>query len=67
MKKYGDILDLKRPISKWYAPMDTDMRAAQFVPFAALTGFEDMLDDIEDYHLDDVAAEIGHEDFFESP
>ena len=37
---YGDMLDLPRPVSKKHAPMSLDKRAAQFMPFAALTGFE---------------------------
>ena len=37
---YDDILDLPRPISKKHPPMPMAKRAAQFLPFAALTGFE---------------------------
>lgn len=37
---YEDIWDLPRPISKTHAPMSLMDRAAQFSPFAALTGYD---------------------------
>ena len=37
---YDDIIDLPRPVSKKHPPMPMMKRAAQFLPFAALTGFE---------------------------
>ena len=40
MKKYGDILDHPRYVSPTRRPMSMLDRAAQFSPFAALTGFE---------------------------
>ena len=36
--RYDDIIGLKRPVSKKHAPMPIADRAAQFAPFAALTG-----------------------------
>ena len=38
--KYDDILSLPRPVSPTHPPMPLIGRAAQFAPFAALTGFE---------------------------
>ena len=38
--KYADILFLPHPVSKKHPPMDRSVRAAQFSPFAALTGYE---------------------------
>lgn len=38
--KYADILFLPHPVSKTHPPMDRSVRAAQFSPFAALTGYE---------------------------
>ena len=38
--KYADILFLSHPVSKKHPPMDRSVRAAQFSPFAALTGYE---------------------------
>lgn len=37
---YDDIINLPRPVSKKHPPMPMSKRAAQFLPFAALTGFE---------------------------
>ena len=37
---YDDIINLPRPVSKNHPPMPMMKRAAQFLPFAALTGFE---------------------------
>lgn len=38
---YGDIIRLPRPVSNTKRPMPTADRAAQFSPFAALTGYEE--------------------------
>ena len=38
--KYDDIIDLRRPISPSRTKMSLSDRAAQFSPFAALTGYE---------------------------
>lgn len=43
--KYGDILHLSRPVSGRHAPMPLSDRAAQFSPFAALTGYEAVIDE----------------------
>ena len=37
---YDDILHLPRPQSKKHRPMPMEDRAAQFLPFAALTGYD---------------------------
>ena len=37
---YEDIVDLPHPISKRHTPMPMINRAAQFAPFAALTGYD---------------------------
>ena len=39
---YDDIIDLARPVSKKHLPMPMEKRAAQFSPFAALTGYEEL-------------------------
>ena len=39
--RYADIIHLDRPVSKKYPPMSRENRAAQFAPFAALTGYDD--------------------------
>ena len=41
--KYADIVDLPHPVSAKRSPMSMQDRAAQFSPFAALTGYEDSI------------------------
>ena len=43
--KYDDIINLERPVSKRHPPMPIANRAAQFAPFAALTGYEAVIDE----------------------
>ncbi len=42
---YDDIIHLPRPVSQKHRPMSMIDRAAQFSPFAALTGYEDAIHD----------------------
>ena len=42
---YEDIIHLSRPVSKRHGKMSLLDRAAQFSPFAALTGFEEGLEE----------------------
>ena len=42
---FSDILYLLHPVSKNHPPMSLHDRAAQFAPFAALTGYEDLIDE----------------------
>ncbi|MDD6024761.1 MAG: hypothetical protein PUC06_11105 [Oscillospiraceae bacterium] len=39
--RYDHMLDLPHPVSRKHPPMNPISRAAQFSPFAALTGFDD--------------------------
>lgn len=39
-KEYDDIIHLPRHVSKTHPPMEISDRAAQFSPFAALTGYD---------------------------
>lgn len=41
--KYENIIDMDRPISKAHMKMTLINRAAQFAPFAALTGYEEAI------------------------
>ncbi len=41
--EYEDIVGLPRPVSGRHAPMPLSSRAAQFAPFAALTGYEEAI------------------------
>ncbi len=40
-RRYGDILYLRRPVSTSRPPLSMEQKAAQFSPFAALTGYGD--------------------------
>lgn len=40
---YADIINLKHHKSKIHRPMPIESRAAQFAPFAALTGYNDVV------------------------
>lgn len=42
---YRDIIDLPTPVSSRHPQMPLQNRAAQFMPFAALTGFGDAIDE----------------------
>ena len=59
MSEYDDIIDLPRPKSK-HEPMPMSDRAAQFSPFAALTGYGDAID--ETARLTDRRIELTEEE-----
>lgn len=63
---YDDIINLPHHVSTEHLPMPLEARAAQFAPFAALTGFEDVLDDTAEASIKRTAEEIEHEDFEET-
>ena len=43
MSRYDDIINLPHHVSKTRKPMSMENRAAQFAPFAALTGHDDAI------------------------
>ena len=43
MDNYDDIINLPHPVSKHHPQMPLRERAAQFAPFAALTGYEESI------------------------
>ena len=43
--QYADMLSLKHHVSLSHRPMDRLSRAAQFMPFAALDGYEDQIEE----------------------
>ena len=45
MDNYDDIINLPHHVSKRHPQMSMWNRAAQFAPFAALTGYEDAIQD----------------------
>ena len=61
-RHYDDIIDLPRHVSPRRPQMSLLGRAAQFAPFAALTGFEDTID--ETARLTDRCVELDEEDLF---
>ena len=61
--KYDDIINLERPVSLKHPRMPVSDRAAQFAPFAALTGYDDAIDETGRYtdnmaELSDDAKEL---------
>ncbi len=51
LKKYGDIIDIKWDGVRHHKKQLSDVRSAQFAPFAALSGFEDMIEETEIDHV----------------
>ena len=43
-ERYGDIINLPHPLSKNHPRLSKEQRAAQFAPFAALTGYDQVID-----------------------
>ena len=60
---YGDIIDHPHWESPTHPPMSLYDRAAQFAPFAALSGYDDMID--EEARLVDNRIELGEEELEE--
>ena len=51
-EEYKDIIDLPHHVSQTHVPMPRSSRAAQFSPFAALTGFGAVIDETGRKHLE---------------
>ena len=51
---YEDIMHLSRPVSKTHPQMPIADRAAQFAPFAALTGHGDLIRKTQRLHEENV-------------
>ena len=51
MKDYSDIIDLEHHKSGNYPWMPEEDRAAQFAPFAALVGFDELIEKTAREHL----------------
>ncbi len=56
---YDDLLEMSHPVSKRHPPMDLTARAAQFMPFAALTGYESAI--LETARITDERLELDEE------
>ena len=61
--KYDDIIHLPHPVSLKHPRMAAIDRAAQFSPFAALTGYENALKETQELMEDRVANEVEGEEF----
>lgn len=57
--KYDDIINLPHHVSKKYKQMSLDVRAAQFAPFSALTGYDEVI--TETARLTNAKKEINEE------
>ena len=57
---YSDIMDLPRPELKWHQRMPIADRAAQFAPFAALVGYDEMI--TEEARLTDAETPLSESD-----
>ena len=58
IEEYADIINLPHPESKRHPRMDREKRAAQFAPFAALTGHGAAVDEATLQHEENVNKEI---------
>ncbi len=45
-KQFGDILNVERHVSRNHRPMRAEQRAAQFLPFSALSGYEEEIAEV---------------------
>jgi len=60
ISRYKDIIKLPRYVSKRHIPLSMEQRAAQFSPFAALTGYEEATDEAS--RLTNEKIELSEED-----
>ncbi|MBE6113247.1 MAG: hypothetical protein E7195_09620 [Peptococcaceae bacterium] len=61
-RRYDDIINLPRPVSKKHPPMDRQNRAAQFSPFAALTGHSEAIKKVAEKSGEDCRTESQNSD-----
>lgn len=52
IEEFADIINLPRPEPRNHPRMAMEKRAAQFSPFAALTGYEDVVEQTAKEHED---------------
>lgn len=68
--EYEDIINLPHHVSTKYPQMDLKKRAAQFAPFAALVGYDDLIEKSSREHeqlMADIDSGIGDgiDDYYE--
>ena len=54
IEQYADLIDLPRPKPRCCPRMPLEKRAAQFAPFAALTGYEEVVEQTARQHEDSI-------------
>ena len=64
LHQYDDLINLPHPTSKKHPRMAAIDRAAQFSPFAALTGYEQALEVTKEQAIDRVENEVETEEDF---
>ncbi|MBQ7527434.1 MAG: hypothetical protein IJT11_06895 [Bacteroidaceae bacterium] len=57
MGAYDEIINLPHYVSKKHPQMPMQQRAAQFAPFAALTGHESAIEETAERHNESMGAE----------
>ncbi len=60
--QYRDIMELPHHVSDRHPQMPMQDRAAQFAPFAALTGHGDVIREIENNHVGDHMERVEYEE-----
>ena len=60
--RYDDIIGLPHPEPKRHPRMSVADRAAQFAPFAALTGFEGVIGDTAERHVAEMPEMYGEDE-----
>lgn len=65
LHQYDDIINLPHPVSSKHPQMPLIDRAAQFSPFAALTGYEKALSETTELAIERVEHEIEKEELTE--
>lgn len=56
IEQYRDIINLPRPEPRCCPRMPIEKRAAQFAPFAALTGYEELVKETIRKHEDEIES-----------
>lgn len=67
LKRYADIIDMPHPEPRSHERMSAYMRAAQFAPFAALTGLDDQMDETAEDVLKKIIDSETGEEWLEDP
>ena len=61
--KYDDIIDMPAPVSEYHPHMSMINRAAQCDPFAALTGYEEAIEETAKQVLTEAERENEEEEY----